>query len=581
MRAILAAGLLGVAATSALARDYGVAVEAPGWVRVALPEPWSAVEVRTSRGLKIASRYLGGPTGSFEPQLVRSQSGPRGWELSFDLGPAVVEHSALRIRTRERGTAAGCELRGGDDLTQFQLLARADLVWLGASAALQRDRIEYSPTTARFLQLIWPKSAGEPTFESIIVEPTTPERQRQLELALPIESQRDQVVVPEFYDGIDAITLLPAGGAQVEQVVFLAAPARFWSVCRRDSIAPFSVMRAECDGSVVRWLVEPPTPVERVSIRAPQRWVVFQASAPDSYRLTTPQRGSSAPALEVSWLGEPMVTLTATPIAAAAPEPIDEPLLAARRAQLHRPSQSWSIEIPAALVHQPVRLALNNDAIEAVRGDLHKLGLRQGTQALPFLRHTDTTPVVALTRQRRAALDFELPPSAGLMTQIELRSSDPGLPGHAWTLILEGATPERITIDRSRPDKNIAGSVTQFLELRLRAGHKRLRLEGLSEPEIDALQLTLWREQESLLFVAPPGEPPRLTDGFDPAPVPFPDLEPRRNLWSGGAPLVSTGTKAAEMAGGWEAWKRPILIGAQALVGVGLLILLWRATLRR
>lgn len=591
----LAASVQSVARAADLPRPsaWTIAVDRAGPVVVSLDSSAiaagvaSALELRDPSGALIEAAVSPAPEGQVEARLVSLDETSSGWRLLFDLGPIPFHHDRLDVAAAELGRAAGCVLEASDDGQYFRALERGDLFWVGRDRSLQRGSLEYPAASERFLALQWPRAAGLPRFDAVHVRALPKGGHEPLAIELPPHPSSDsRWNEPRWFD-------LPAGTTPIESLrwefasptgpattLVLGSNAGRWVALGSVQDARFVLSSALDGNTAVRIETRTgsgatPTPA-RVEGLTPKRWLVFDASTVGAYLL---HAGGHAPDDKIAQpLG--VVALTANLSlprrAHASAVPLDP--LQPRHSDGSPRARRFALTLPSS-AEGPVRVPLSEALLDLIGNDTHSLRLMTGTAVIPFLREANGVPTLALVRQGPDILDITLPPSGGLITQLELCGIDPGPGGLNLTLALGGERAMRWTETLERRDARAAGPTNQFVNLRPVADQRRLTLSGLDASMLTHAMLRLWREEEAWLFVRPAGTVD-LVDGFTPDPVPFPELEPYRAALAREASLLPVQLDKARVPSADSRWSRPLLIAAELLAAAILLFVLWRATRR-
>lgn len=176
----LAGGLLAAAALAqppdGYARARTIDVDEPGWVATRLDAATAAhfgvdLTVLSPDGKALHVYRLGDGSGRRGVQVTSLERGREGdrtgrW-VRLDLGTEPPRHVRLEFVVSERTDAPDCVLQASDDGRSWQNLTRGGLFRLGDDAALQRVALDYPASTARYLRLFWPDSAGTPALERV------------------------------------------------------------------------------------------------------------------------------------------------------------------------------------------------------------------------------------------------------------------------------------------------------------------------------------------------------------------------------------------------------------------------------
>jgi hypothetical protein len=314
----------------------------------------------------------------------------------------------------------------------------------------------------------------------------------------------------------------------------------------------------------------------RVEGLTPKRWLMFDALKTGAYLLRAGGRAPDGTIAQHLGVVALIAKLSLPQSGSVAAIPLDP--LQPRHSDSSPRARRFALTLPPS-AEGPVRVPLSEALLDVIGYDTHGLRLMTGTDVIPFLRETNGVPALALVRQGAEILDITLPPSGGLITQLELCGIDPGPGGLNLTLALGGERAMRWTERLERPDARAAGPTNQFINLRPVADQRRLTLSGLDATTLTHATLRLWREEEAWLFVRPAGTVD-LVDGFTPDPVPFPELEPFRAALAREASLLPVQLDKARVPIADSRWSRPLLIAAELLAAAILLFVLWRATRR-
>lgn len=180
------------------ARSRALDVDEPGWTATRLDAATAAhvgvdLTVMSPDGKALRIYRLGdqeGRRGVRVTSLERGREGDRsGRWVRLDLGTEPPRHVRLEFVSSERTEAPDCVLQASDDGRRWREVARGGLFRLGDDAALQRMALDYPASTARYLRLFWPDSAGTPALErvSVLAEGDAAER---LDLAADCDASR-------------------------------------------------------------------------------------------------------------------------------------------------------------------------------------------------------------------------------------------------------------------------------------------------------------------------------------------------------------------------------------------------------
>lgn len=132
----------------------------PEWRRDGFPgERWDVVD---AQGHVLPARLAADPLGVRPAKALALTKTADGHVIVFDLGEGLLRHDLLRVVMREARFAPSARLEASDDAATWRLIARTDLFRIGGSATLRSSDMRYPETTARYLRLTWPESAGFP-----------------------------------------------------------------------------------------------------------------------------------------------------------------------------------------------------------------------------------------------------------------------------------------------------------------------------------------------------------------------------------------------------------------------------------
>ncbi len=614
-----------------------VDIAAAGWVRVPLDlaalrhlGPPDSLRITAPDGEDVA-RWTVPFIAESERRPVKVlsvQQDVQGWTLQLDAGPQPLVHERLLLDLATLGAPPAVTLEASHDGKSWEQLVAGDIFVLSRADGLVRGALPYPASTARYLRLTWPRSAGEPQLTSAVVEPTVPGR------SLTVTSPNNPC-----QPGASTATLacrlpLPAAGQTVRRLtVELAAGTTVGYRLFQPRAGTWQPLAAGVwrGGKAGRHVIQlPGTPLAGDHLRlelattpsdeAPRllshsfdlavETVLFYAEAPGRYTLSyggmpAPPAGAGASGSGASGSGQPEARSVAAGVEAAwvppGPEqpgrPLTLPAAAALGASLStgRFRASWAVAATGAAAGDLVRLVLPDLVYAQARPDLGDLRLAAGGRQLPYVRWSPPDPVRVVERgeqrpvaekgRRYSHLDLPLPaaglpvteidlaaPAAPLRRPIGVRYPDPGPPG---------LTPrEERLVARLSWDCLPEPPLPCRLALPLDGPaprHVAIRFADGDNPPLASVDATVWRRGDVLLFAWPEKGPVRLLAGAPEVTPPAYDLAELADV----LPALPAQTAeldpsadAGEPTSPW--WSRWALPATLAVAVCGLLALLRR-----
>jgi hypothetical protein len=598
----------------------GVAVPAPGWVRV--PLDLAAVRHLAPGG---ADLHVFSPSGGEVPARIepapprperrpaasfRMEAADDGWWLTVDLGAGPVPHDRLFLSPVH---ARPDRAESSPDGTSWQPLATGEPETTAGEMALSLPVI-----TDRYLRLHWPRRRQEtPRVSAAAVETVA-----SPVLAVPTPNAE---CVPGPPGALFCTLPLPAAGQTLRRLT-LDVEAKglvgFRLYAPRDARwLPRAEGVWQPTGGRTRHEITPgPEPVAGAALRLELHasgsrprlagWgldltvptALFRANGAGSHTLAyggarQPEPLAEPPAgVRPLWVEpgpESEHGLPALPAVATAP---------GVRLNERRTAPSWRIAAPSARPGSLVRLELPPLVYAQTRADLGNLRVLSGNRQIPFRIWSPEEPALALPDR-----DLRLQASGGRRSgdsAVEIHLPEPGLPLSQIAL-----TAPSVPLRRPTALRYLEPSTTPAREIRRRGRptlvqdvwdcrpqpplpcRKLLPLPGrapsvvevsfhdLDNPPLAALSADLWRRRDVLLFVWPDTEEPvRLVAGADTLTAPSYDLQAL------GDALLSYPWQPAELSQGrapariqpwWSRWMRPLTL----LAAVVLLLFLLRRIL--
>lgn len=627
--ALVAACAMALAASPSLAGEpaaRSLAVEHPGWVRVALDGPAQAWGfpgerwvVLDPKGSPVAVAVLRPQVGVVEARTISVQETPAGWQLVFDLGPTPARHETLLLDLAHPVVAEGCLLEGSDDLAAWRPLARAALFRLGEAPGLASGALRHPESTHRFLRLTWPRKAGFPEFRRIRVEllprPAAPPATLDLELAPAdgdVAGQSWRLALPAADLRLQQLAL-DWGGASPRAVQVLRAedgrwrPAGAW---RSDLGKPTPEAGIQLSGTPLE------VPQLRVDARGGEglrlvsaraelapRWLLFEAPVAGRYALVS--RGA-APVADPP-AEKPLAESVIGPVADVPLGPEETAAISAPPAglstvggvtELPQHWRAWPIVAPGARPGDVVQVELSPELLATpglAATELRPMVQGKLTSFVVMDRLAPAAAVVAPgrlgLRQEGAAwaADWDLPAPATGVRQLELATRTatpfrlqidlayrvgrrPGVAPEAersasvtWDHGLEGEPPFDLLIDLAPPE----GAAGINLTARLVAG---------ARPDLSGA--CFWRVRRSLMLIWPAGGKLQLMSGFGPAVNPPMD---RYLDWFAARPARLAAVDLAQAAAESRQLERKArfaLIAALVIAGAALVFVLARSLKR-
>lgn len=540
-----------------------IGVEQPGWARILLDGTMQVHAGRSAdwtvwdpQGARVALRVLEAASGKVEARLSSFPDDPegRGTLLVFDLGPRPLHHERLEVGLKGGVRAQGCRLEGSDDGRSWRALTTGDLFRLGEGEGLQQTALEYDPTRARYLRLLWPKEAGDPEsgeiFRKIQVETARGFPGGPVEFPLETRPVVSTGAMPAYR------VILPPESPLLSLVLQIEAAAEFGYSLERLENQRWTRFRTGLEAAVENRATlrvgtppiqsagshrlrlrlharsgSPPKLLEATGALAP-RWILFEAPRSGEYTLgyglRVPPAVSPPPVLDLERVTKPAMDLTPgveqsrpfepLPKEATRPAaPTREPWYSARYSALAEGVEAGTV----------VRLELPVAVTTELFGRRSSIRLRSGDREIPFVRWIPPEPALAL---EAAGLDAEpvegeepmsrivldLPADWMLVNRLELSSSAPVFerrveahlertprPGVETSRLFLGTETWQCTED---PEARLLPCELALNVQPARGDWERLVVsfhDGDAEP-LEDLRLSLWRRREAVVFVWPP-----------------------------------------------------------------------------
>ncbi|HVT60070.1 MAG TPA: DUF3999 family protein [Thermoanaerobaculia bacterium] len=627
------------AAASGQGREYARPVEVPaaGWVRVPLDlaalrhmGPRRSVRVSGPGGEEVPL-WLAPFLSDSERRPARVEQieeDGKGWTLRLDLGPAPPLHERLFFDFTRLTAAPAVTLEGSRDGKSWEPLVAGDLFRLGEEAGLQRTSLPYPASQLRYLRLAWPRSAGFPQLRGVAVETTVPGR--SLAVTSPDAPCRSTAAT-----ALPASTVcqlpLPATAQTVRRVILeLAGPAavgyRFYEP--RQGSWHLLAQGVWQEGQTARHVIalgaeplagnrpllelfgaagQPPRLLGHSFDLAVQA-ALFHADAPGRYTLS--YGGAPAPphaeaaawspdTQQAAWIPPGPEEERGAPAAAAGARPALAALAAAAAPGASLATTgfraSWAVAAPAAAAGDLVHLQLPDAVYTQSRPDLGDLRLVAGDRQIPYVRWSppEPAPVIEGAEVRPEAekgrhysrIEVALPaaglpltalhltaPPGPLRRPLGVRYPAPGPPGLApreervvaranWECVPAPPLP-------CLADVPLFGPAPRRLAVRFADG---------DNPPLGAITMSLWRQDDVLLFIWPGRARVRLLAGAPELSAPVYDLAALGEVlterpWQSAKLQLSAGR--GEGPGPW--WNRSVLPATLVVASIFLLLLLRR-----
>ena len=603
--AVVFAGLaLGAAAQtpSLFTRDVQIPAAGParvpldlGTLRQMAPEA-AGLRVLGPDGREIPFRLvLSLPESRRHPAPIvetRQEAGSRVLELDLEAEGAdqALGHERLFLDALRSGPAPAVLLEGSPDRAVWQTLAEAEPVVVGDAGGVQRLSLSYPSTSDRYLRLRWPAGAGEISAAEVetLTGPTLTTSARGSSCGHPAEQAAER--------SWTACTLeLPAAGQVLRRLTLdIAGPGQVGYRLYTPRNGGWSPL------------------AEGVFRRSAERSTHFLAGGPERIA------GTSL-LLELYGSGDAAPRLTRYGIDLAVPTVVFEarqpgrhtlsyggpPLPAALGGQLGRTrfAASWSIAAPSVKPGDLVRLELPDAVYGAAREDLGDLRVAVGGRQIPFFRWTPSVPARAAGVSMRpgetgtageSQVVVSLPVAGLPLTEIHLTA--PPLPLRR-PVQLRYLAPDRFSEPETRepavwetwecvPEAPLPCRERLPLSNRLSTREARaprllaVRFDDADNPPLPAVDATVWRRRDVLLFVWPESEdelPVRLLAGSRELEAPSYDFASLGEVLLGypwrPAEVDLAGAAAAAEPPWWNRWVMPM---ALAVATACLLLLLRR-----
>ncbi len=410
-------------------RRRDVAVEKPGWVRIALDGPTLAdasgqahVRVLDAAGKPVPWRFLDPAKGRIPAKVLSVKKLPESTDqlIIFDLGPTPIRHHACHVLPLRELETRECTLFGSRDGERLTQLASGSIFRLGRDGNLQAPKLTYPPTECRYLCLQWPAGGDPPSFESVAVEttdepPAAPAAVCDFKVTeappvrgcptFRIEYPPRTFISTQFdvaaNDRFAYVLEEPAGSAwtrRTDASVALAGNVTTFSVAAA-RLVPSGVMRMRLFGGGAKLVAARAT-------HAP-RWILFEAPAAGTYTLQTSPPWLPAPDsthdLALQDAKEPLMDLVfgqGVPLPAPAlSRDVGSPYTPARRPTT---AAAYKVIAEGAAPGDVVRIEVPTLVLSTQRERGGALGLTAGSDLLPFLRVPEPLPVLLLEAREQA-----------------------------------------------------------------------------------------------------------------------------------------------------------------------------------
>ncbi|MBV8201109.1 MAG: DUF3999 family protein [Acidobacteria bacterium] len=529
-----------------------VEVPAAGWVRVPL-------DLGALRHIGLpGSLQVTAPTGEELPRWIAPWNDDNerrpvkvlgvakddhGWTLRLDVGPEPLAHERLLLDFARLTIVPDVALDASQDGKSWEPLVAGDLFRLGSGAGLARTSLPYPTTSARYLRLSWPASAGFPELRGVLVEPTSPGRSltltsrsspcrdepsavaRTCRLPLPAAGQTVRRLIVELDAGANVGYLL----YQPRQGAWEPLAQGVWRGSRSGRhVLPLPGAPLAGDNLRLELFGAAGDPAPRLlghSFDLAVDTVLFYAETPGRYTLSyggvpspgpaasQPDARSVAAGVEAAWIAPgPEEQARTAPLPAAGP---GAPL------PRERFRAAWAVTAAGAAPGDLVRLALPDAVYAQARPDLGDLRLVAGGRQLPYVRWTPPDPVQVVERadlrpeaekgRRYSRIEIYLPAAGLPITQLQMtappsplrrpigvRYPDPGPPGLAareerlvahgnWECLPEPPLPCRLALP-------LPGPAPRHLTMRFADG---------DNPPLATVDVAAWRRSDVLLFAWP------------------------------------------------------------------------------
>jgi hypothetical protein len=606
-----------------------VDVAAAGWVRVPLDLAAlrhlgrdSSVRILSPAGEEV-QRWTLPYVADSERRPVKVQGvqeGAKGWTLRLDVGPEPLVHERLLLDFARLATVPAVTLEGSPDGRTWTPLVADDLFRLGQGDGLARTSLLYPATSVRYLRLDWPREAGFPELRSVLVEPTLPER------SLTVTSPNNpchggatpatpatvacRLPLPAAGQTVRRLTVELAGGSVIGFQLYKPGDGTWepltqgvWRGDNARHVVPLPSGPLAADMLRLELFAgtgDPPPRLLSHSFDLAVETVMFYAETAGRFTLSY----GGAPAKAVSETppdGRPLAAagdaawVTPGPEEAGRLAPL--PAAAALGAKLvtGRFHAAWAVTAANAAPGDLVRLQLPDIVYGQARPDLGDLRLAVANRQVPYVRWSAPEPVLVLERSdlkaepekggRYSHVEVPLPAAALPLTEIRLaappaalrrpvgvRYPDPGPPGlarrderlvaHAgWDCVPEPPLPCRLVLP-------LPGRAPRHLTVRFADG---------DNPPLAAVDVTVWRHGDVLLFAWPGQGNVQLLAGAPELRAPVYDLAALADVlpsrpWQSAE--VNLAGDLQEVVPPW--WSRWVLPFTLAAAGLFLLVLLRR-----
>jgi len=289
--------VLASAAAAAPARfERSIEVPAAGWTRVRLDghaQARAARRLLDPQGRERPHAVLPVPRGDVAPRAIVLGPWRGGFVVDLDLGPVPFEHRALVVEAQTLAMDGAIQV-SADGATWSDAVSGR----VSRHGGEERWTIDHAPTTARYLRIRWPASAGVPTLARTTVVATSPGRAGSLEAVAfhpepdPVTRAAWRLELPAPWDAVARLRIRVHGDARGAWRVYRPSP-RVWERIAEGRLEAAD-LRIDLPAGAGRSrtgrleLASPgaaPT-LEAIEVEVEPAWLLFEARGAGLHKLT-------------------------------------------------------------------------------------------------------------------------------------------------------------------------------------------------------------------------------------------------------------------------------------------------------